>query len=183
MSIITEFDEDVMKGLSVKKYDDQKSPPKTPKPNIKPKPRKINENHNCPFCGAIVEKEENLNIFIIYHKETCIFNILPLFDGKLLELDDLPYWNKRHKEIKKYTIEYQEKIMKQNWQQCIEISNQIKLVTFYKIKLTCPDCNRKISMRNLYRCFQCGLYICKTCAPDHFGIYKSKLSRYIKEKK
>ena len=61
-----------------------------------------------------------------------------------------------------------------------EIRKQTDINIFFKLKITCPDCERIISMINLYRCFQCGLWICGKCAPEHFGIDKSKLPKVIK---
>jgi ribosomal protein L37AE/L43A len=61
-----------------------------------------------------------------------------------------------------------------------ELRIQTSIDKFFKLKMTCPDCNRKIGMINLYRCFQCGLWICGKCASKHFGVNKAELPRAIK---
>ncbi|MEJ2248073.1 MAG: hypothetical protein P8Y70_00250 [Candidatus Lokiarchaeota archaeon] len=50
------------------------------------------------------------------------------------------------------------------------IQQQIPLSIFYSLKVICPDCGRKVGMINIYRCYQCGLFICGKCAEKHFGV-------------
>jgi ribosomal protein L37AE/L43A len=81
------------------------------------------------------------------------------------------------------TEEEQEKTLQTLSSQLIEIRKQSSSNTFYTIKVTCPECKRKIGMLYLYRCFQCGLWICIKCAEKHFGIIKKDLPKLIKSKK
>jgi len=81
------------------------------------------------------------------------------------------------------TEEEQEKILQTLSSQLTEIKKQLSLSTFYAIKVTCPDCKRKIGMVDLYRCLQCGLWFCMKCGEKHFGITKKDLPKLIKSKK
>ena len=77
----------------------------------------------------------------------------------------------------------QEKIFNHLQLQIIEIRKQLpvnNLSEFYFIKITCSDCDKKIGMINMYRCLQCGLWICKKCGEKHFNIDLSKIPRLIK---
>lgn len=79
--------------------------------------------------------------------------------------------------------EEQEKILNHLQIQLQEIRANITIEVFKNIRVTCPDCDKKMSMLFMYRCFQCGLWICVKCAPKHFNIDKSKLPKYVKSKK
>lgn len=48
------------------------------------------------------------------------------------------------------------------------------------IKLTCGICKRGVGIINLYRCYECGLYICGKCCPDHFGMKPPKRLQTLK---
>ena len=82
--------------------------------------------------------------------------------------------------MKDITRQEQEKILDHLHLQLNQIQENIPLDSFRKIKVTCPDCNTEIGMLYMYRCYQCGLWICIKCAPKHFNIDRSKLPRYIK---
>ena len=84
---------------------------------------------------------------------------------------------------KKITSEEQEKILKHLMHQLGEIKSSVTMEVFNNIKITCPDCQNKRSMMVMYRCFQCGLWICTKCAGKHFGIDKAKLPKYVKSGK
>jgi hypothetical protein len=33
----------------------------------------------------------------------------------------------------------------------------------------CAGCKRRQMIHQQYRCYDCGLYYCEICAPEHFG--------------
>lgn len=61
-----------------------------------------------------------------------------------------------------------------------DIQNYLNLIDFLKIKITCPDCKRKVTLLNMYRCYCCGLYICNKCCLSHFNIKKPKRLQTLK---
>lgn len=80
------------------------------------------------------------------------------------------------------TEKEQEEILKHLMHQLDEIKSSLTMKVFNSIKITCPDCQKKRSMLVMYRCFQCGLWICAKCAGKHFDIDKSKLPKYVKSR-
>jgi hypothetical protein len=86
--------------------------------------------------------------------------------------------NKKKSQI---TLEEQEKILDHIVKQNLQIKKQIPLSNYRSIKVECYDCERDIGMINMYRCYQCGLYICGHCAPKHFNVDKSKFPSTIKK--
>lgn len=83
----------------------------------------------------------------------------------------------------KITKKEQENILRFLQEQIVEIKRQLPvkdLSKFYYLKITCPDCHRQIGMINMYRCYQCGLWICKKCGEKHFNIKLSDIPRFIK---
>jgi len=81
------------------------------------------------------------------------------------------------------TEEEQLETLKKILKQKIQISKQITLRTFNTIKIKCYDCGNDIRMIMMYKCFQCNLYICNNCAPEHFNIDLDSIPRLIKKGK
>jgi len=147
------------------------------------------EIKSCPFCGAVGKYQKSYKWYLIIHEDDCFFTKInekeTIFKISKRQNDvfKLLSWNKRIKNKIQITKEEQEKILKYMLKQRLQISKQITLKTFWSIYVKCYDCGRSIGMINMYRCFQCGLYICGNCAPKHFNIDKSKLPKYIEDKK
>jgi hypothetical protein len=147
------------------------------------------ENESCPFCGAIPKYRKSYKSYLIIHKKDCFFNKGLKISETLLKVSNYNYdifritaWNTRTKNNPEITEEEQENILNNILKQNLQISKQIKLTKFRSIEIECYDCGKIIGLINMYRCFQCGLYICGNCAPAHFNIDKSKLPKYIKDK-
>jgi hypothetical protein len=79
------------------------------------------------------------------------------------------------------TKQEQEKTLEHLELQFKEIRKNITLEKLKNIRITCPDCKKERSLLYMYRCFMCGLWICRKCAPAHFNIVLDKIPRYIKK--
>lgn len=53
---------------------------------------------------------------------------------------------------------------------------------FFEIIITCADCNRQLRLFNMFRCFECGLYLCGNCCPKHFGMPKPERLQTMRNK-
>lgn len=42
------------------------------------------------------------------------------------------------------------------------------------IKVTC-QCEKSISITKMYKCHHCGIYFCRPCGADHFGVDETGL--------
>jgi hypothetical protein len=132
-------------------------------------------NKACPFCGAVPIIYDASGDLKITHKTSCFIKDETWIVGERKK----NMWNIRSEKKSQITPEEQEKILKKVLNQTREILRQTKPVSFLTIKATCPDCGKKRTMINLYRCFCCGLYICKKCAPKHFNIDPDEIPKYF----
>lgn len=93
--------------------------------------------------------------------------------------------NKRHHEKSKIIKILKEDRMRTPDQNLLLYEKQLKEYAefFFKIKITCADCNKKTPFFKLFRCYKCGLYLCSDCCPKHFDMKKPERLQTLRRKK